>query len=73
MVHTESGQSGSPVFSNTEKTEVFGIHKGGDKKQRVNLFTLVSEEMVKNIERWSEELELRNVFFRFPKAEEWDK
>ena len=73
MLHTEPGQSGSPVFSNYEKAEVLGIHKGGNKKEKINLCTLVSEEMVKNIVRWSEELELSNVFFRFPKAEEWDE
>ena len=73
MVSTEPGQSGSPVFLHDEKTKVLGIHKGGDKRQNINLCTLVSEEMVENIERWSEELELRNVFFRFQKVEEWDK
>jgi V8-like Glu-specific endopeptidase len=73
MVSTEPGQSGSPVFLHDEKTKVLGIHKGGDKRQNINLCTLVTEEMVENIERWSEELELRNVFFRFPKVEEWDK
>jgi V8-like Glu-specific endopeptidase len=41
-IHTEGGQSGSPVYSNAEKTKVFGIHKGTDKKKDKNLCTLVS-------------------------------
>lgn len=31
-IDTESGQSGSPVFTENDKTEVVGIHKGYESK-----------------------------------------
>ena len=49
LVHTEGGQSGSPVYLNADKTEVVGIHKGYDYKIKKNLCTLVSKEMLRNI------------------------
>lgn len=51
-MHTEKGQSGSPVFEENNKMKAIGIHKGYDLDKKMNVFTLINDEMLKEIKWW---------------------
>jgi len=46
-MHTESGQSGGPVYTQEgNKIEAIGIHKGREKGKNFNVFTLITDRML---------------------------
>jgi len=46
-MHTEPGQSGSPVFDNN--MQVIGIHRGYTEQKKMNTFVPISYQMVADI------------------------
>jgi len=48
-IYTEPGQSGSPVFFESEKLEIVGIHKGYQTQKNINICTLISQEMIQEL------------------------
>jgi V8-like Glu-specific endopeptidase len=53
-IDTEHGQSGSPVFLENYSKEIVGIHKGVDKNLKLNVCTLITKNMLRELEKWSE-------------------
>lgn len=62
-IDTEKGQSGSPVFFMSipkghrselkKQTYVVGVHKGCDLNKNRNICTLISANVVKDLDEWS--------------------
>lgn len=62
-IDTTGGQSGSPVYfmeyiDNEESCCVVGIHKGYDKPLNKNVCTLISEEIISDLDEWVVEMGL---------------
>jgi V8-like Glu-specific endopeptidase len=56
-IDTDVGQSGSPVYYMSKMGEenvahVIGIHKGYDRKGKLNICTLITEEVITRLREW---------------------
>jgi hypothetical protein len=60
-IDTKPGQSGSPVYFIDEEDEtccVVGIHKAYDPKIKKNVCTLITKEVLENLQKWMGEMSL---------------
>lgn len=58
-IDSKRGHSGSPIMLERAKNIVIGLHKGYDRKLNLNVCCLVSEEMIFNLENWTQKFNLK--------------